>query len=53
MRDEDKPHKTGLVECRICGGRHISVWPVDIIDEDMQECLYCGHMTCGPVEEDD
>ena len=39
------------VECRMCGGRHVSVYPADIVDECSQECPDCGHMTCEPTED--
>lgn len=42
---------TGMLECRMCGDRHVSVWPEEIMDEDCQECPNCGHMTCEPIED--
>lgn len=50
---EDKPHKAGWLRCRMCGDRFVAVWPVSIVDEERQECGSCGHMTCGPEEEEE
>jgi len=44
---------TAKVKCRICGHEHITVYPVDILDEDAQECSKCHHMTCEPVTDGD
>jgi len=38
----------GWCVCRLCGHRHMSVWPLAILDEDCQECPKCGHMTAEP-----
>jgi hypothetical protein len=46
--------KTAWVVCRICGHRHVSVYPlVDELDECALQCPNCEHMTCEPDEEDD
>lgn len=37
------------VKCRMCGHEHVSVYPDDIIDNCMQECPECHHMTCEPT----
>ena len=39
-----------MVECRMCGHIHASVYPSNILVEDCQECPNCGHMTCEPKE---
>jgi DNA-directed RNA polymerase subunit RPC12/RpoP len=44
---------TATVVCRICSREHVAVWPSDIADEDAQECPYCGHMTCEPIEDEE
>ena len=39
-----------VVACRLCGDRHVSVYPADIAEEENMECPTCGHMTCEPKE---
>jgi hypothetical protein len=40
------------VICRLCGHRHMAVYPCDIIEEENQECPRCRHMTCEPEDDD-
>ena len=44
---------SGILVCRTCGEKHVAVWPADVLDEERMECPECGHMTAGPVDEDD
>jgi len=46
---------TGMVECRICGDRHVTVMPIKKGTDppDNQPCPKCKHPTCEPVEDDD
>lgn len=50
MTASDGRWRHGWVVCRICGHRHMSVWPMDIVDECAQECSRCGHLACEPEE---
>lgn len=45
---------TGLVECRICSHRHVSIMPIkkDSTAPENQQCARCKNMTCDPVEND-
>lgn len=47
------PWKTALCECRICGNKHVAVYPWPVTDEMNLECPNCGYMTCQPVEEEE
>ena len=42
----------GVLKCRMCGDLRAAAWPIDVLDEDCQECEQCEHMTCEPVAED-
>lgn len=51
---KDDPHYAMWVECRLCGHRHVSVWPEKMVGgEENQECPNCGNMTCAPVEDEE
>lgn len=47
---DDVLWKVAMVECRICGHRHISVYPDNIKEEENQECTNCHNMTAEPIE---
>lgn len=49
---DEGPWKTCMVKCRMCGERHVSVHPVNVVDEAMLECHSCHNMTCEPEEAD-
>jgi hypothetical protein len=59
MSDEDVKYGevvgwwSGMVECRICGHRHVAVCPISGRSENPYngECSRCHNMTCDPVEE--
>jgi hypothetical protein len=45
----------GLVECRICTHRQVSVVPIrpgDSHEPDNLQCANCDNYSCDPVEED-
>jgi len=37
--------------CRVCGHRHVAVYPAAIEDEDNQECPACLSMAAEPLKE--
>ena len=39
-----------ILECRICGYKHLAVVPSEMDDDD-NECQNCGNMTADVVEE--
>ena len=45
----------GLVECRICTHRHVSVCPISERSENPYnvECNRCHNMACDPVDEEE
>jgi hypothetical protein len=41
------------LECRVCGHRHVGVWPTSAVDDADLECSRCGEMACEPVGGDE
>jgi len=46
--EDDGPWFSGWVQCSMCGHRHVSVHPVDMVQNG--ECPECHNMTCEPEE---
>jgi hypothetical protein len=48
MSDNEK-HCVAMVQCRMCGDKHMAVYPEGADDECLQ-CPRCEHMACEVVE---
>lgn len=49
---EDDRYIVVMCECRMCEHKHMSFYPLDVLDPDCQECPNCEHITCEPVTDD-
>lgn len=52
FEDDVKDWDLAILECRICGYRHLVVVPFEM-DNENNECINCGNMTADVLEEEE